>query len=321
MKVLYARGSGLAANMPLFEAIPASALYTAKAAAGPGLRAEYFATANFDGKRHRPRELTYPNPDRLAGNVPAESEAPVHPHGPEGRFQLVGRRAARRPARRRFRRSLDRLPRAPGDRHLSARRYRMTAFELYLDGKPIAQLQQHPRSGAQVRRGGTAGRASRTQLRLDFHEFVNDARHSPGMVATGDGRRRTAIAAARQADAVVMVLGLSPRLEGEEMSVAVEGFRGGDRIQLDIPRVQEELLRKIVAARQASRAGAAQRERRRGQLRARACSRDRRGVVSGAGRRDRAGRRALRRLQSGRPPAGDVLSSPPISSRHSPTTR
>ena len=60
-KVLYARGSGLAANMPLFEAIPASALHTTKGGAGGhGLRAEYFATANFDGNRHRPRELTYP---------------------------------------------------------------------------------------------------------------------------------------------------------------------------------------------------------------------------------------------------------------------
>ena len=44
-----------------------------------------------------------------------------------------------------------------------------------------------------------------------------------------------------------MVLGLSPRLEGEEMSVPVEGFRGGDRIELDLPRVQEDLLQKMVA--------------------------------------------------------------------------
>src|SRR5262249_39551378 len=40
---------------------------------------------------------------------------------------------------------------------------------------------------------------------------------------------------------------LSPRLEGEEMKVPVEGFLGGDRVELGIPRVQEELLERVVA--------------------------------------------------------------------------
>jgi beta-glucosidase len=55
-----------------------------------------------------------------------------------------------------------------------------------------------------------------------------------------------ALAAAKQADAVVMALGLSPRLEGEEMSVPVEGFSGGDRVSLNIPRVQEDLLQAVM---------------------------------------------------------------------------
>ncbi len=56
-----------------------------------------------------------------------------------------------------------------------------------------------------------------------------------------------ALAAARGADAVVMMLGLSPRLEGEEMDVHVPGFLGGDRTDLDLPRPQEDLLRQIAA--------------------------------------------------------------------------
>jgi beta-glucosidase len=44
-----------------------------------------------------------------------------------------------------------------------------------------------------------------------------------------------------------MFLGLSARLEGEEMPVAVEGFQGGDRVQIGLPQVQEELLTKIAA--------------------------------------------------------------------------
>jgi len=52
----------------------------------------------------------------------------------------------------------------------------------------------------------------------------------------------------KQADAVVLVLGLSPRLEGEEMRVPVEGFKGGDRIDMGIPKAQQELMQKVVAS-------------------------------------------------------------------------
>ena len=57
-----------------------------------------------------------------------------------------------------------------------------------------------------------------------------------------------AVAAASSADAVVMVLGLNSRLEGEEMPIRVEGFSGGDRTSLDLPKVQQELMEKVTAA-------------------------------------------------------------------------
>jgi beta-glucosidase len=44
-----------------------------------------------------------------------------------------------------------------------------------------------------------------------------------------------------------MALGLAPSIEGEEMDVKLEGFRGGDRTKLDLPAPQEELLRAIRA--------------------------------------------------------------------------
>ncbi|MCX7974295.1 MAG: glycoside hydrolase family 3 C-terminal domain-containing protein, partial [Candidatus Aminicenantes bacterium] len=40
-------------------------------------------------------------------------------------------------------------------------------------------------------------------------------------------------------------LGLSPRLEGEEMEVPVPGFKGGDRLSLDLPANQEKLLEEV----------------------------------------------------------------------------
>ncbi len=56
-----------------------------------------------------------------------------------------------------------------------------------------------------------------------------------------------AVRAAEASDAVVVALGLSPRLEGEEMSVRLEGFEGGDRTSLSLPAVQEELLSGLLA--------------------------------------------------------------------------
>ncbi len=57
--------------------------------------------------------------------------------------------------------------------------------------------------------------------------------------------KEEAIEAAKQADAVVMCLGLSPRLEGEEMDVDVPGFAGGDRVNIGLPKIQEDLLKDI----------------------------------------------------------------------------
>ena len=56
-----------------------------------------------------------------------------------------------------------------------------------------------------------------------------------------------AVNQAKEADVVVMALGLSPTLEGEEMEVKEEGFRGGDRTNLGLPKAQEELLKAVHA--------------------------------------------------------------------------
>jgi beta-glucosidase len=48
--------------------------------------------------------------------------------------------------------------------------------------------------------------------------------------------------AAKQADVVVAVVGLTADLEGEEMPVKVEGFAGGDRTALDLPADQRAML-------------------------------------------------------------------------------
>jgi beta-glucosidase len=51
-----------------------------------------------------------------------------------------------------------------------------------------------------------------------------------------------AVAAAKQADVVVAVVGITSQLEGEEMKVDLPGFEGGDRTSLDLPKEEEALL-------------------------------------------------------------------------------
>lgn len=50
------------------------------------------------------------------------------------------------------------------------------------------------------------------------------------------------LAFVKDADVVVFVGGISPRLEGEEMRVSFPGFKGGDRTSIELPQVQRDLL-------------------------------------------------------------------------------
>ena len=54
-----------------------------------------------------------------------------------------------------------------------------------------------------------------------------------------------AVAAAKQADVAVAVVGITSELEGEEMKVEVPGFQGGDRTSLDLPKPEEDLLKAL----------------------------------------------------------------------------
>jgi beta-glucosidase len=54
-----------------------------------------------------------------------------------------------------------------------------------------------------------------------------------------------ALNAAAKADVIVFVGGISPRLEGEELQINVDGFKGGDKTNLDLPAVQTALLKEL----------------------------------------------------------------------------
>jgi beta-glucosidase len=56
-----------------------------------------------------------------------------------------------------------------------------------------------------------------------------------------------AVAAAKNSDVVVAVLGISSELEGEEMQVSEPGFKGGDRTSIDLPKPEQDLLEALKA--------------------------------------------------------------------------
>jgi beta-glucosidase len=84
-------------------------------------------------------------------------------------------------------------------------------------------------------------------------EYGQRAGRKPGVqliwAPAHDAPDPAAIAAAKEADVVVAVVGITSRLEGEEMPVDQPGFAGGDRTSLDLPKPEEELVQALAATR------------------------------------------------------------------------
>ena len=56
---------------------------------------------------------------------------------------------------------------------------------------------------------------------------------------------KKAVELANNSDVIIFVGGITSQLEGEEMKVEYEGFKGGDRTNINLPKVQEKLLKAL----------------------------------------------------------------------------
>ena len=63
----------------------------------------------------------------------------------------------------------------------------------------------------------------------------------------GQNLKQEAVELAKKSDVVILCMGLSPLLEGEEMDVEVPGFSGGDRTNISLPKVQTDLIKSVVS--------------------------------------------------------------------------
>jgi beta-glucosidase len=119
---------------------------------------------------------------------------------------------------------------------------------LYLDGKLLVEAWA---DGAQrtVTKEITLEAGHSYDLRMEYYQNTREAVAKLVWSYPGLPERMIAdaVKATREADASILVLGISAGLEGEEMPVTVEGFRGGDRTDLSLPKSQEALLKAVVA--------------------------------------------------------------------------
>ena len=147
------------------------------------------------------------------------------------------------------------MPPAPGDYKLGVRVNYCYAcenaegFKLYLDGKLFLESGQQKTGerGAVIEAPLHVADARPHALRLEYFHGTGSAGIDLTWQAPASVLRDQAVAAAQQADVTVAFVGLSPSLEGEEMPVKLDGFSGGDRTAINLPAVQEDLLKALAA--------------------------------------------------------------------------
>jgi beta-glucosidase len=85
-------------------------------------------------------------------------------------------------------------------------------------------------------------------IKLEYYQAAGRPNITFQWQEPGDDGTRAAVDLANKSDAVIFAGGIAPTLEGEEMKVSVDGFLGGDRTSIDLPKVQEQLLEAVCAA-------------------------------------------------------------------------
>ena len=85
------------------------------------------------------------------------------------------------------------------------------------------------------------------QLTAEYKNYYGDATAKLVWCMPDSEMEKRAIQSAEKSDVVILVLGLNERLEGEEMSLKIDGFKGGDRTHLNLPATQVNLMKKVVA--------------------------------------------------------------------------
>jgi beta-glucosidase len=122
----------------------------------------------------------------------------------------------------------------------------LDGYRVWIDNKLV--IEDWAQRDAPSLSAGAAQLAAGKLYDLKIEAFQKGRSQKAGLVwSLPNQRGDEAVTAARSADLVVFVGGLSARIEGEEMKVMADGFSGGDRTSLDLPAPQQKLLERVQA--------------------------------------------------------------------------
>ncbi|WP_400077508.1 glycoside hydrolase family 3 C-terminal domain-containing protein [Winogradskyella sp. R77965] len=220
-RVSYAVGSKLADGLPVFDAIPESVLFTDNSLKVNGLKGEYYDNISFIGK---PKHLrTDKTVDFTWRTTPPFNDMNYDAYSVKWTGILSVNKT--------------------GNYALGAEAF--SEMNLYLDEKLIVSYHgnHHPKKVYEYVKL-EAGK----KYQIRFECVQNNTEHSIMRLlweAPKENLEEEAIAISKDADAIVLCMGISPLLEGEEMKVKVDGFGGGDRVHTRLPKTQTELIKKI----------------------------------------------------------------------------
>lgn len=221
--VLHERGCELAEGLPFLEVLPAQSLFTYPCLTKSGLRIEYFNNRAFNGDVVYAEEVEQLNHKLFAGLH--EKVADVNDFG----IRIKGFIQ----------------PQISGKYTLGTGG--LTDCRLFVKDKLVSEF--HTIWEPEKVYGSIELKAKKSyNITLEITASTSEAHIQKLLWAVPDASmEQRALKAAAEADVVILAMGLSPQLEGEEMPVKVEGFKQGDRLSLDLPNVQTNLMRKIAA--------------------------------------------------------------------------
>jgi len=220
--VTYARGCDLAEGMPHMEAVPSSVLRcTIDGKSQFGLSAQFFDNRDLKGEAVAARIDT--TVDFYWWDKAPLTGLDADDFGVVWTGELI--------------------PPASGDYYLGGWG---ASFRLFVDDSLWVTNRNEHEAGHRYRRIALV-KDQPVKLRLEFFEEGGDAEMTLCWAPPQPNLLDEAVAAAEASDVVVLVLGLSPRLEGEALGTDIEGFSGGDRLSLQLPRVQRRLMKAIHA--------------------------------------------------------------------------
>jgi beta-glucosidase len=121
-----------------------------------------------------------------------------------------------------------------------------SGYDVLLDGKKlISSMNEHEAVHIEAPAELQAGK--KYKIEVLYKNYAGDAAIKLLWAPPRPKISEEAVQAAKESDVVILVLGLSQRLEGEEMAIKIEGFTGGDRTNLNLPAAQEKLLDAVTA--------------------------------------------------------------------------